>query len=260
MVLAVCVLGMVLVLLSERVSRKPEPAEVAISAPASARADNDSGFASPNVAGPADDAPVVEAPARQMEINAERRDEALATESLAPPLEAPSVPQASASLALKEEAAEVQLQPEAPAAVPSTPVIPAPESPQAKSSPPVAETPRQAVSRPKPASPQPQKPGAITNFVVFARDNGATVRLGASSPINYKSMTLDNPHRVVIDLDGDWQFPPNLAVPKNEIVNSVRVGKMDGKTRVVVDLKQKPRLSRVLAAKTGYGLDLRLDK
>lgn len=46
----------------------------------------------------------------------------------------------------------------------------------------------------------------ITNFVVFVRDGGATIRLDASSPIRFKHLELTSPARVVVDLHGTWKL------------------------------------------------------
>ncbi|MBD5538895.1 MAG: AMIN domain-containing protein, partial [Desulfovibrio sp.] len=102
-------------------------------------------------------------------------------------------------------------------------------------------------------------PRTITRFVVFARDTGATVRLTGNGPLRYKSMNLENPDRVVLDLEGDWEVKAP-AVPKNPLVSAVRVGDMDGRTRIVIDLKGKPRTARVIPAKTGDGVDVRVDQ
>ncbi|WP_308622083.1 AMIN domain-containing protein, partial [uncultured Desulfovibrio sp.] len=100
---------------------------------------------------------------------------------------------------------------------------------------------------------------AITRFVVFARETGATVRLTGNGPLRYKSMNLDNPDRVVLDLEGDWEVKAP-AVPKNPLVTAVRVGDMGGRTRVVIDLRAKPRSARVIPAKNGDGVDVRVDQ
>lgn len=243
MILAVCVLGMALVLLNERFSRKTETPAILQNAPTAEIVHRElvEPVAPPQIPQP-EAAPVFQAAP-------EAAEEAAA--ALAPPVKEPEAAPEPASAALLAEANSVQLANEAQQPV-QEPKLPPAEKP--------AEPAVQAPRHEPPRAQKPAAPRTITNFVVFARENGATVRLAGSSRLNYKSMTLDNPHRVVIDLDGDWQFPQRLAVPKNELVSSVRVGKIDGKTRVVVDLKQKPRLVRVIAAKNGDGLDLRVDR
>ena len=49
-------------------------------------------------------------------------------------------------------------------------------------------------------------------------------------------------------------------MPANPLVSNVRVGKMSDKTRVVIDLKEKPRATRLVLAKDGNTLDVRVDQ
>lgn len=100
---------------------------------------------------------------------------------------------------------------------------------------------------------------SLTRFVVFARDTGATVRMTGNQPIRYSYMSLENPPRVVVDLEGVWQMAVP-GVPGNPMVSKVRVGNPEGKTRVVIDLKAKPRKLRMVHAADRKTLDVRLDK
>lgn len=86
------------------------------------------------------------------------------------------------------------------------------------------------------------------------------MRIGADKPIKYSSMTLENPNRVVLDLDGQWEFPPDPGIPRNDLVEHVRIGKNGDKTRVVIDLKDKPRQSRVVTSNNGATVDVRVDR
>lgn len=137
------------------------------------------------------------------------------------------------------------------------PVPAAVDKPKAEK--PVAEKPKASQTPEKNRQPATQQD--VKRFVVYARENGATVRISGNNSMAWRSMILDNPPRVVVDLDGVWNFPPNPGVPKNELVNNVRVGKTsDNRTRVVIDLKQKPKNARVIGAKDGEGIDVRVDK
>ncbi|MDR0238610.1 MAG: AMIN domain-containing protein [Deltaproteobacteria bacterium] len=85
----------------------------------------------------------------------------------------------------------------------------------------------------------------ITNIVVYATQEGATLRIGGDSPLVYKSMLLHNPDRFVLDLEGQWNV--NIpAIPPNKIVKAVRVGRQADSTRMVVDLHRVPASSRVI--------------
>lgn len=124
---------------------------------------------------------------------------------------------------------------------------------------------QKTVQEHKPAAEKMQQPKAdksrsITRFVVFARDKGATVRFGAGSSMHFKNMFLENPPRMVIDLDGDWSMTERLEIPRNELVNSVRMGKVADKTRIVIDLKEKPKAFKIIPGKNNETLDVRLDK
>lgn len=300
MVLAVCVLGMALLMLNERLARKADqPEQTAQTAP---QVMPDIGAPLSPPAKDANKEAVQTATPGQIAAAVESLENKEAIAALAPPLIKPEdvkpvrkpaaveQPAAAESPELRQEileAAEVQLQNEAKQEVKPAETVPevkpvetVPEVKQevaapepAQVAPPVAApVPAQEVEKPKPAPPAKQetpKPAkaapaqndrSIQRFVVFARDKGATVRITGSGKMNYKSMTLENPNRVVVDLDGDWKFPDRFPVPKNELVNSVRIGKIDNKTRVVIDLKEKPRTSRIIPAKAGDGFDVRVDK
>ena len=98
----------------------------------------------------------------------------------------------------------------------------------------------------------------ITNFVVFVRDGGATIRLDASSPIRFKHLELTSPSRVVVDLHGTWKLS-EPGVPKGEMVKDVRLGKKGSDTRIVIDLHAKAK-TRYILTKGKKRLDIRLDK
>lgn len=132
---------------------------------------------------------------------------------------------------------------------------------------PKAEAPRQekesAPQKEERRKPAPEKAAAsadksVERFVVYAREGGATVRIVGNAGISYKPMVLTGPDRVVVDLDGDWDIKAP-GVPKNDLVTNVRIGKLNGKTRVVIDLKDaaKPRYT---LSKDRRMLDIRVDK
>ena len=110
---------------------------------------------------------------------------------------------------------------------------------------------------PRKATPAP-KNQTITNFVVFVRDGGATIRLDASSPIRFKHLELTSPSRVVVDLHGTWKLS-EPGVPKGEMVKDVRLGKKGSDTRIVIDLHAKAK-TRYILTKGKKRLDIRLDK
>lgn len=242
LILAVCVLGMALVMLNERLGRKQDsrPAQPVAAQPAPP---------------PGRTSAEVEAAARALEIAqaglAERPDAE----------QAGRLPQTAEPAPEPTEPTPFPAPPEPePVAVPE-PIRPEPEP----IPPPHPEPVKPAPSRVE--TPQPEQPKAApagtreaNRFVIYAREKGATVRLGSRGKMEYSSMTLDNPDRVVVDLPGDWKFPPNPGVPKNDLVSAVRVGRNGDKTRVVIDLKIKPRKVLLVPFKNGDGVDVRVDR
>ena len=138
----------------------------------------------------------------------------------------------------------------APAAAPAAPAAPAEVKKAEKPAPKPQPAPRKAAPAPKNQT--------ITNFVVFVRDSGATIRLDASSPIRFKHLELTSPSRVVVDLHGTWKLS-EPGVPKGEMVKDVRLGKKGSDTRIVIDLHAKAK-TRYILTKGKKRLDIRLDK
>lgn len=265
LILAVCLLGMALVMLNERLGRQTESPIAQNSNIIENKIPADLDFpdrpidVNPPLA-PAAEAPVSPLPSPANALNASRVEEAEAEAALAPP-PAPTlreVPKAPAPIA------------QAPKSAPpiSKPVPPLPKAPVEEKAQPektvATEKPASEKVTPAikytPASDDKNKEKTVNRFVIFSREKGATIRIGAASRIHYNSMTLDNPDRIVVDMDGQWQFPPSPGVPKNEMVSNVRIGKNGDKTRVVIDLKEKARVVRIVPSKNGDSMDIRVDK
>lgn len=280
LLLAVCVLGMALIMLNERLGRKSEPypaPQASMNTPAVP--DNNAGL------------PPLPGHARENEL----APPASVPEQAAQPPDLPPLPQDPSQKvprpSLEQEKVEAAAPP-VPAAEPRVESAPAhaetikpqpgnkpsadqPEkvTTQKESAGKAAagkETVKEAANKPaqtgpaaKPVpektAPQGQAARNITRFVVFARESGATVRLVGSSPISYKTMSLNNPERVVVDLDGQWQIKAP-GVPNNPLVSNVRVGKLRDRTRVVIDLKAKPGRTRFVLSKDRDTLDVRVDQ
>lgn len=262
LLLAVCVLGMALIMLNERLGRKNEPG---ILTTLESNVTEHRGSVLPDPA-----------PGRSLPESPELPNQALpaaqatgAQDSRTPPAPRLDVPREAESgqgipalpapgqpaLAFRENAAAQQassaeLKPVQTAAAQTQTAKPQGVQDRDR---PVPEAPKKGRSKAAPAEPE------ITKTVVFVRDNGATVRLTGNGAIRYKSMTLENPSRVVVDLDGQWQIKAP-GVPKNAIVSNVRIGKLPDKTRIVIDLKQAPRQTRVILSKERDSLDVRIDK
>lgn len=259
LLLAVCVLGMVLIMLNERL-RKPDqaPALTTITEPTApietplpslTTASEDKNAAPALTPSPA---PTIQTPVRDILPESQaRHDEPVVSMGVVAPVPQPSEPPAPA----KTESSSVPVSKPERTSVSATASKPDKPGPQ----------PAPSVSQPVPSNVAQQdikknteQQNAITKFVVFARDKGATVRLIASTPISYKSMELSNPNRMVVDLDGEWKIKAP-GVPKNAVVTNVRLGKEGKKTRIVIDLSQKAR-SRFILSQDRMSLDIRLDQ
>jgi len=119
-----------------------------------------------------------------------------------------------------------------------------------------AEARKQEAKRQEQASPAKIRTGKV---IVFARDKGATVRLSSAEPIAYKHMVLKEPDRVVVDLQGSWSVSA-AGVPRNVLVTNIRFGSFPGRTRVVIDMKDTPRQTRLSQSKDRRQLDVRVDQ
>ena len=239
LLVAVCVLGMALIMLNERL-RKPEPAT-----PAGIIATVTPPDAAPPVAAGAPEADTqtqLHLPPQEQGGIADRTPASEAPARAPTPSLKPDEKTAPAS-----NAAATEPQP----AVAKPVVHPKPATPVTEKAAPAPEAAREKAAK---AAPQHK---TITKFVVLARDKGATVRLTGAAPIAYKNMQLSGPDRLVIDLDGKWQVKAP-GVPKNPAVTNVRIGKNDDKTRIVIDLSGKVQPKFTLS-KDGHTLDIRLD-
>ncbi len=140
-----------------------------------------------------------------------------------------------------------------PAPVPQVPVQTAP--PKDPAPVPPARTP--APEERTPAAPsKPAAPKVVSSIVVYATQEGATVRVVGAVPLVYKTLHLKNPDRAVVDLDGPWTVKAP-GVPANKVVNTVRIGKQAKGTRIVIDLKGAPEAVNFIK-KDARTLDVRV--
>jgi hypothetical protein len=183
------------------------------------------------------------------------------------PMLAPSAPTARSSDVLASPVPQAAPQPEERIAFEPAPVavktVPA-QIDAGHAAPPVSTPQAAAPSRPAP----PQVPAMpesnarqrgvknITNIVVYATQEGATLRLGGDAPLACTPMLLRNPDRLALDCPGQWNAHAP-GVPQNKFIKAVRVGRQAGATRLVLDLHQAPASYRVVQT-SPQGLDLRL--
>jgi len=96
----------------------------------------------------------------------------------------------------------------------------------------------------------------ITTIVVYATQEGATLRLAGDKPLEYASMLLRGPDRLVLDFAGQWNV--NVpGVPQNRFIKAIRVGRQADSTRMVIDLHRMPASHRLVKT-SPQGLDVRL--
>lgn len=273
--IAVCILGMALIMLNEWKSSKndPEPVSPALEASSATPGDLPShtgGSLTPPVPGqtpapaPSETAsaaglPAAEAPAPTPSSEALERGFAFNDTEAAPPQEMPLPVTEGAARPALDVPPQPALGSGATSEPPAAPSVPAATETR---QPPVAEAERTAPEKKEEKKAEKPAPAAkartVTRFVVFARETGATVRIEGSSPIEYKYLPLDNPPRVAVDLMGEWTVKAP-GVPKNPAVTNVRLGKLDGRTRVVIDLTGPGKIRHILS-KDRKRLDVRIDR
>ncbi len=249
LILGVILLAMALVMLNQYVTGTPPPPRAGMESPA------------PQTGG----LMPVPQPVEQEEPDAPR----------------PSNGDASAFMEPGHAAPEPTPLPASPAPTPPPPSMtatPAPVPPQPVREPvrepaPVPQVPAQATLPKEPApvpparasapeertpatSPKPAAPRAISSIVVYATQEGATVRVVGAVPLVYKTLHLKNPDRAVVDLDGPWTAKAP-GVPANKVVNTVRIGKQAKGTRIVIDLKGTPEAVNFIK-KDARTLDVRV--
>ena len=251
-VLAVIILGLLLILLNTRMGQSgdaPAPADNSVSAPVTPAQPVAQPPLPVTPGTPADGEKLAAAGVKPSPAAVERGfafDTGEETTATAAGGAAPAAPgTAPLTAAAHDEKAQPATTP-----APAPPAAPAEVKKAEKPAPKPQPAPRKAAPAPKNQT--------ITNFVVFVRDGGATIRLDASSPIRFKHLELTSPARVVVDLHGTWKLS-EPGVPKGEMVKDVRLGKKGSDTRIVIDLHAKAK-TRYILTKGKKRLDIRLDK
>lgn len=240
-VLAVIILGLLLILLNTRMGQSgdtPAPADNSVSAPATS---------APPAAQPPLPVPVTP--------SSPADGEKLAAAGVKP---SPAAVERGFAFDTGEESGMPPVTAESPEAAP-----PATAPSHAESRQPAAPAEEKAAAPAPKAQTAPRKTASaqaqtVTNFVVFVRDGGATIRLETSSPIRFKHLELTSPSRVVVDLQGTWKIK-EPGVPKGEMVKDVRLGKKGSDTRIVIDLHAKAK-TRYILTRGKKRLDIRVDK
>lgn len=72
-----------------------------------------------------------------------------------------------------------------------------------------------------------------------------TFRLTGAAPMSAKTLLLASPDRYVVDLQGEWGIALP-KVPRNLLLQEIRVGQRENATRLVFGLKRKPESAQVV--------------
>ncbi|MBO4312114.1 MAG: AMIN domain-containing protein [Desulfovibrionaceae bacterium] len=110
---------------------------------------------------------------------------------------------------------------------------------------------------PKREEPRPQSFDRVVTSAQFVMD-GSLIKLvlQGNAPMVGHCFQLHDPERVVLDLSGTWriQIP---RVPSNRLIQSVRLGRHENKTRLVFDLKNPGRSALVPVNRNALELHVR---
>ena len=109
---------------------------------------------------------------------------------------------------------------------------------------------------------RPQQPVKVSSIAIQAGKTGETiVDVATSSPIPYRVLQMENPRRLVVDLDGAQRATPQDSYPaESPLLERVRVGQFRAENppivRVVLDLRGNPA-SDVRSTPSGIRIELR---
>lgn len=81
--------------------------------------------------------------------------------------------------------------------------------------------------------------GSIVELSLQFRGRGMALVIEGDGPLPARHFVLTAPDRLVVDLPGSWRNLKAPAVPSNNLVKSVRLGRHDDADRLVLDLKTK---------------------
>ena len=102
----------------------------------------------------------------------------------------------------------------------------------------------------------------VKGLRVWSSPEGTKAVIDLSDQVDYKLFQLDNPPRVVVDIE-KTQLAKKLSVKKNDVIASIRNGKKDKDTlRLVLDLSKQQKARSFLlkpAQQYGHRLVIQLD-
>jgi hypothetical protein len=152
-------------------------------------------------------------------------------------------------------------------APPATPAAPQEAAPAQPATPPAPPAPEPAISAPSPdqiqnirpepaatpASPapipvrpapdptasvpaSPSAQGSLRDISLHFKDGGMILRLEGDVPLSARYFILSAPERLVLDISGNWKGIKVPAMPSNNIIKAIRLGRHGNADRLVLDL------------------------
>ncbi|MDR2050569.1 MAG: AMIN domain-containing protein [Deltaproteobacteria bacterium] len=82
----------------------------------------------------------------------------------------------------------------------------------------------------------PEWSGSITDMSLHFRNPGMYLRIAGDRPLQARYFILSQPDRLVVDLPGRWQGIKTPAIPGNNLVKSIRIGRQGNADRLVLDM------------------------
>ena len=118
------------------------------------------------------------------------------------------------------------------------------EVPSAKAAPEQASAASQSSAENASEDKKPQYERVVTSARFSMQGSQIKLVLQGNAPMVGHYFTLAEPDRVVLDLAGNWDVAVP-RVPSNRLIEAVRVGQHDDKTRIVFDMKTQGKVALV---------------
>ena len=112
----------------------------------------------------------------------------------------------------------------------TTPAMPAATTAQAG-----GESPRPPASQAQPQV-NPNAEHSLSIMALRFAGQGMILKIQAEDAFTVKSFALPDPHRLVVDLGGNWKNMRAPMVPDNSLVKGARTGRQENAARLVLDL------------------------
>jgi hypothetical protein len=87
--------------------------------------------------------------------------------------------------------------------------------------------------------------GRIVQLGLHFREPGMVLVIEGDSALPVRQFVLEGPDRLVVDLPGSWRNLKAPAVPGNNLIKDVRLGRYGDADRLVLDLKTRLKSHRI---------------